>query len=83
MQIKDVVNDTPFEDNSLVYNPSTKLFRTYNSTDFQLLTTKIEHVEPNYKIFTDNLTKEKRASITELWENKNIVLVKHDKRGDG
>ena len=82
MQIKEVVNDTPFEDNSLVYNPSTKLFRTYNS-DFQLLTTKIEHVDPNYKIFTDNLTKEKRASITELWENKNTVLVKHDKRGDG
>ena len=36
----------------------------------------------NYKTFTDNLTKEERASITELGENKNI-LKKSDKGGGG
>ena len=36
----------------------------------------------NYKTFTDNLTKEERASITELGKNKNI-LKKSDKGGGG
>ena len=35
----------------------------------------------NYKIFTDNLTKEQKASITELKENENIILKKSDKGG--
>ena len=65
LQIKDIFNDTPFEDNSLVYNPSTKAVRTNNS-DLQHLITAIEHVDPNYEIFTDSLTKEGRTSITEL-----------------
>ena len=45
------------------------------------LITGIEHVDPNYKIFTENLTKEERASITKLRENGNIILKKRDKGG--
>ena len=41
-------------------------FRLWGRRKFNLIT-EIEHVDPNYKIFTDNLTKEERASI-----NKNI-----------
>ena len=82
MQIKEIFNDTPFEENSLVYNPSTKPVKTNNS-DLQHLITEIEHVDPNYKTFTDNLAKEETASITELRENENIVLKKSDKEGGG
>ena len=45
----------------------------------QQLITEIEHVDPNYKIFTENLTKEERASIIELRENEHIILMKSDK----
>ena len=38
-------------------------------------------MDPNYKIFTDNLTKEERASFTELRENENIILTKSNKEG--
>ena len=63
--------ETPFEDNSLVYNPSAK-------------PTETENVDPNYKISTDNLTKEERPSITELREKENIILKKgHKGRGMG
>ena len=80
MQIKEIFNDTPFEDNSLVYNPSTKPVKTNNS-DLQQSITEIEHGDRNYKSFTDSLTKEERASITELRENENIILKKSDKGG--
>ena len=56
MQIKEVFKNTPFEDNLLVYNPSTKHVRTNNS-NLQQLITEIEDVDQNYKIFTENLTK--------------------------
>ena len=36
-------------------------------------------MNPNYKIFTDNLIKEERPSITKPRENKNIILKKSDK----
>ena len=81
MQIKEIFNDTSFEDNSLVYNPLAKPVKTNNS-DLPQLITEIEHVDPNYKTFTDNLTKEERASITELRENGNIILMKSDKGGE-
>ena len=74
-------NDTPFEDNSLDYNPSTKPVKTNNS-DLQEIITEIEHVNLNYKIFTDNLTKEERTNITELRENENIISKKSDKGGE-
>ena len=74
-----IFHDTPFEDNSLAYNPSSKPVRTNNS-DLQQLITEIEHADPNYKIFTDNLTKEERASTTKLRENGNIFK-KNDKEG--
>ena len=80
MQIKEIFKDTPFEDNSLVYNPSTKPVKT-NNFDLQQWITEIEHVDPNYKTFTDSLTKEERASIAELRENENIILKKSDKGG--
>ena len=70
MQIKEIFKDTPFEDNSLVYNPSTKPVKTNNS-DLQQLITETEHGDRNYKSFTGSLTKEERASITELRENEN------------
>ena len=79
MQIKEIFNDTPFENNSLVYNPSTKPVKTNNS-DLQQLITEIEQVDPSYKTFIDNLTKE-RASITKLRENENTILKKSDKGG--
>ena len=56
LQIKEVFKNTPFEDNLLVYNPSTKHVRTNNS-NLQQLITEIEDVDQNYKIFTENLTK--------------------------
>ena len=31
LQIKEIFNDTPFEENSLIYNPSTKPVKTNNS----------------------------------------------------
>ena len=70
MQIKEIFKDTPFEDNSLVYNPSTKPVKTNNS-DLQQLITETEHGDRYYKSVTDSLTKEERASITELRENEN------------
>ena len=82
MQVKEVVNDTPFEENLLGYNPSTETVRTNNS-DLQQLIAEIEHMDPNYKIFTHNLTKDETASVTELRENKKIILVTSDKEGDG
>ena len=82
MEIKEIFNDTPYEDNSLVYNPPTKPVKTDNS-DLQQLITEIEHLDPNYKTFTGNLAKEERASITELRENENIILKKSDKGGNG
>ena len=80
LQIKEIFNDTPFEGNSLVHNPSKKPVKTKNS-DLQQLITETEHVDPNYKTFTDNLTKDERASITELTENGNIILKKSDRGG--
>ena len=52
-----------------------------NNSDSVPLITGIEHVDSNYKIFTENLTKEERASITKLRENGNIILKKRDKGG--
>ena len=48
----------------------------------QQLVTEIEHVDPNYKTFTDNLTKKERTSITELRGNKNVFLKKGDTGGE-
>ena len=69
MQIKEIFKDTPFEDNSLVYNPSTKPVKTNNS-DLQQLITETEHGDRNYKSFTDSLTKEERASLQNLEKMK-------------
>ena len=80
LQIKEVFNDISVEDNSLVYKPSTKPVRTNNS-DLQQLITEIEYIDPNYQTFTDNLTKEERASINKLRENDDIILKKSDKGG--
>ena len=80
MQIKEVFNGTSFEENSLVYNPLTKLVRTNNS-DLQQLIKEMKHVDSNYQIFTDKLTKGNKKSITKLTENENIILKKIDKRG--
>ena len=80
MQIKEVFNGTSFEENSLVYNPLTKLVRTNNS-DLQQLIKEMKHVDSNYQIFTDKLTKGSKKSITKLTENENIILKKIDKRG--
>ena len=41
LQINEVFNDTPFEDNSLNYNPSAKAVRTNNS-ELQHLITAVE-----------------------------------------
>ena len=79
-QIKEIFSGNPLKDNSSVYNPSTKPFKTNNS-DLQQLITEIEDVDPNYKTFTDNLTKEERAGIAELRENENIILNKIDEGG--
>ena len=80
MQIKEIFDDAPFEDYSFLYNPSTKPAKTSNS-DLQQLITEKEHVDPNYETCTDNLTKEERASITELRESENIILKRSDKGG--
>ena len=65
----------------MVYNPSTKPVRTNNS-GLQQLIAGIEHVDRIIKyLFTNNLTKEGRASITELRENENIIFMDSDKRG--
>ena len=68
------------EENSLVRNPLTKLVRTNNS-DLQQLITEMKHVDSNYQIFTDKLTKGNKESITKLTENENIILKKSDKGG--
>ena len=80
MQIKEVFNGTLFEENSLICNPLTKLVRTNNS-DLQQLITEMKHVDSNYQIFTDKLTKRNKESITKLTENENIILKKSDKGG--
>ena len=58
LKIKEIFNDTPFEDNSLVYNQSAKLVKTNNS-NLQQSVIETERVDLNYEIFTDNLTKKK------------------------
>ena len=55
----------PFLENWLVHNPSIEAIKT-NIFDLKQLTTEIECVDTNCKIFTDKLRNEERAINAEL-----------------
>ena len=74
----EVFSDSSYEDPSLVRNKSKKVITSKNDELINIVN-QIERLEPQFKKYEDNITKEERNALETLRNNKDIVIKPSDK----
>ena len=80
LHIKEFFNNIDNQDESIVRNKSTKKI-TSNDTELVEIIRELENLEPVYKDFTYNLSREKQKALIEISQNEDIVIKPSDKGG--
>ena len=80
LQIEEIFYNVENTDESLVFNKSSKHFKTQDK-DLLNIVNEIELLEPSYTDFKYNITLEEKNAIQELKTNKEIILKPSDKGG--
>ena len=80
LHIKEFFNNIDNQDESIVRNKSTKKI-TSNDPELVEIIRELENLEPVYKDFTYNLSREQQKALIEISQNEDIIIKPSDKGG--
>ena len=79
--MKEIFNDTEYEEESIIRNKTTRNFET-KSRELSLIIYEIENLIPNVISCKSNFTQEEYSTLHYSKENQDIVFKTTDKVGD-